>query len=163
MKDDNLHSIEDNDKLAYGKIAKNFFIAGGIGLIIALIPSLFVAVVRVRGNSMYPTYHEGQTVLMRKVFIDPTPGDIVVIDKDGIDIIKRVIGCVGDTIEIKSGKVFINGEYYAEDYTNRGYSTKEPITVTDGKVYVLGDNRKESLDSREYGLIDIKNIKYIAF
>jgi len=85
-----------------------------------------------------------------------------------IDYIKRVIGLPGDKIEIKGGHVFVNDEKLDENYTKGltmerpfGSSgiTSYPVIVPEGKVFVLGDNRENSSDSRTIGFIDIKKIK----
>ncbi len=121
-------------------------------------------------------------------FTEPKRGDVIVLDsekesqgfvsdyvsevKDTINIlrgkvsrnhlIKRVIGIPGDEIVIDSGKVYINGELIQEVYV-KGETYAEgvefPIKVPEGKVFVMGDNREVSLDSRQLGFIDYKQIE----
>ena len=79
------------------------------------------------------------------------------------NIVKRVIGVEGDIINIKDGNLYINNTLQAESYINgltqaKG-SINYPLEVTEGKVFVLGDNRENSLDSRNFGLISIESIK----
>ena len=77
--------------------------------------------------------------------------------------IKRVIGVFGDTVEIKSGKVYVNGHQLEENYLSPGTITNGSISlkVPEGKVFVLGDNRELSEDSRDprLGPIPVKSIK----
>lgn len=78
-------------------------------------------------------------------------------------IIKRVIGVAGDTIDIKDGFVYVNGERLEENYikgqTFENSDFTYPVIIPENKVFVLGDNRENSLDSRELGLIDNDQVK----
>ena len=80
--------------------------------------------------------------------------------------VKRIIGIAGDRVQIKDGKVYINGEVVEENYLPYGTATQNGIynniIVPDGCVYVLGDNRKESMDSRKFGCIPINKIDGIV-
>lgn len=79
------------------------------------------------------------------------------------NLIKRVIGVEGDIINIKNGNLYINNELQKEPYikesTPAKSSIKYPLEVPEGKVFVLGDNREYSLDSRDFGLIDVEQVK----
>ena len=75
------------------------------------------------------------------------------------DFVKRVIGVPGDTIEIRQGDVFRNGQYVEEPFvTNPSTRTYGPVFVEQGHYYVLGDNRRSSNDSRDWGLVPEENL-----
>ncbi|PKM96403.1 MAG: signal peptidase I [Firmicutes bacterium HGW-Firmicutes-1] len=80
-------------------------------------------------------------------------------------LVKRVIGLPGDMIDIKEGKVFVNDVALVEPYVTSETDAKGmevPFTVQPGQVFVLGDNRAVSMDSREFGCVDLKQIEGIA-
>lgn len=116
----------------------------------------------VNGESMYPTLHSGAVVIFNSLFYrNPEQGDIISFKENGQNYIKRVIGTEGDIVDIdfESGTVFVNGialeEKYVNEATYTSYDKKFPITVDKNTVFVLGDNRNHSLDSRssEIGLV----------
>lgn len=108
---------------------------------------------------------DGERVIY--LFHPPERGDIIVFEPPVTSekpYIKRVIGVPGDTVEIKTdGYVYINGERLEEPYiqgpiTECTTSVCNPVTVEDGHVYVLGDNRRNSSDSRIFGVVDVDDI-----
>lgn len=123
-----------------------------------------IGVTVINGNSMNPTLNNGDTILSNYLLYEPERYDIVVIEDDaGFDIIKRVIALPNETIEIRDGKVLIDGKPLSESYT-KGYSEDMPsMVVEDGTYFVIGDHRTigESLDSRneEVGSIPFDEIK----
>lgn len=136
-----------------------------MGLFLGLfISNCVISRAYVVGDSMIPTYEDGDTVWVNRLD-KPERGDkVVVLDEGtGKDLIKRVIGVPGDTIQIENGRVYINGEYLPEDYINNhdtNYSSgiaEDPLTLSEGEYFVMGDNRVVSRDSREIGPINIKD------
>jgi signal peptidase I len=136
-------------------------------ILIALLINVFVGqATRVEGQSMEPNLHTDQRLVVEKVsyrFHGPQRYDIVVLKlpSQGDDLlIKRVIGLPGETVEIRDGQVYINGELLDEAFleaeTQPGRSGQ--VTVPPLHVYVLGDNRNHSNDSRSFGPVAIENI-----
>lgn len=144
---------------------------------VLLIFSLCFRVVVVSGPSMNKTLYDGDwlLVLSSTFYTKPQYGDIVVISKDSFDdgapIIKRVIATEGQTvwIDFNEGIVYVDNIPLNEDYTNTLTTLDEgvtfPLVVDDGCVFVMGDNRNSSKDSRsqEIGLVDCREILGKAF
>ena len=123
-------------------------------------------------GSMIPTLEVGDRVLVNKFiyrFTDPNRGDIIVfesVDKTNEDLIKRVVGLPGDEIAVRSGKLYVNGEPQREPYTNKKLPDRSfyaKTTVPKDHVFVMGDNRGNSADSRVFGPLPEKNIEGEAF
>jgi len=135
-------------------------------LLIAIGINLFLAqATQVQGQSMEPNLHTAQRLVVEKItyrFHGPRRGDIVVIDlpEAGSDLlIKRVIGLPGETISSKDGQVFINGEPLAEPYVlNPGGRDIAEQTIPPLHVFVMGDNRRFSNDSRNFGPVPIDQV-----
>lgn len=133
---------------------------------------LFFRAVVVVGDSMYDTLASGDRLLVLNnlIYTKPKQGDIIVASKDsfrnGECIIKRVIATEGQVVDIdfSTGTVFVDGQALDEPYihssTTRPEGMKFPLTVDDGCVFVMGDNRLKSMDSRDplIGLIDEREI-----
>jgi signal peptidase I len=114
--------------------------------------------VLVKGRSMEPNLVEGNFLLVNKLAYQnglPDRGEIIVFNNpldEEIDFIKRVIGLPGDTIEVTSGDLYLNGTKIEEYYIYGDSLRNTPLTsVPDGHVYVMGDNRNVSSDSRMWG------------
>lgn len=115
------------------------------------------------GNSMYPTVENDEVLIINR-FIEPKHGDIVNIWSDILekDLCKRVIGLEGDTIEIVDGVVYRNGEELDEPFNEDTSTNMEEFTVGKDEVFVMGDNRNNSTDSRDLGCMPMKNIKGVC-
>jgi signal peptidase I len=121
--------------------------------------------IRVKSISMQPTLYEKDFVLVNKLAYKvgaPERGDVVVfeypLDPDSEPYIKRIIGLPGDTVEVINGMVFINGESLPEPYTKAPPSYTGKWNVPQGSLFVLGDNRNNSSDSHQWGMVPIENL-----
>ena len=106
------------------------------------------------GSSMLPTLRSGQIVSYHQKE-SPTIGDIIVINVGGKQIIKRVAALPGDTVIINQGILYRNGSAITEPYSLLDTSHYGPVTVPDEHLFVLGDNRAYSKDSRQIGCVHI--------
>ena len=139
---------------------------------VILVFSLLFRVVVVSGPSMNYTLVDGDWLLLlgNILYSEPKKGDVIVASKDSFDngapIIKRVIATEGETVDIDfdAGVVYVNGVALDEPYTNTPTNQQEgmsfPLTVDEGCIFVMGDNRNVSLDSRSIniGLIDKREV-----
>lgn len=137
-------------------------VTGGLFLAYALLFNVSV----VRGNSMSPNIHDGDRILIQPwsfLFEDVDRGDIVVLRyplDPRLDYIKRVIGIPGDDILIGGGKVYVNGVCLDEPYVDLpDFDSFQRVVVEEGHYFVLGDNRRRSSDSREFGLVPAANLR----
>lgn len=126
------------------------------------------------GSSMETTLHEGQICAVKKAkYVSSfSRGDIIVFNRDTgstdeYEVIKRIIGLPGDKIKLEDNKVYINDNIYEESYltdenhlniTNKGTYSNFNYVLGDDEYYVMGDNRKNSYDSRYYGPINKSDI-----
>lgn len=149
-------------------------------LAVVLLFTFAVRLIGVDGHSMVPTLQDGDRLLvLNSMFCGGyEPGDIVVLRKESFlptPIVKRVIAAAGQVVDIDftSGTVFVDGIPLQEDYTSERTYTAEgtvfPLTVPEGSVFVMGDNRNNSTDSRDarLGTVDERYIigraVYLAF
>lgn len=120
--------------------------------------------VRVDGFSMRPTLQDGEYILINKLAYklgEPMRGDIVVFVfpmNPEEDLIKRIIGLPGDTISVQGGVLSINGVAIDEPYINAPPAYSGTWQVAEGELYVLGDNRNDSRDSHQWGLLPVENV-----
>lgn len=158
MKDTNVKSKEKS-KFSNSRQKYISFITGIIIVAICLVICFFfvIGVTRVDGESMVPTLTNNQTMIFFRLNKTYRRGDIVGISMPNGDYyVKRVIGVAGDTVDIHDGAVFVNGKQLEEPYIQgttepSGVIVSYPLTVSEGKVFVLGDNREHSTDSRALG------------
>ncbi|MER2597954.1 MAG: signal peptidase I [Caldilineales bacterium] len=134
-------------------------------LIIAVLIHVFLAqTTRVYGQSMEPNIHTAMRVVVEKVSYrlhPPQRGDVVVLRVRADDelLIKRVIGLPGDEIAIHDGKVFVNGAALDEPYLDQStQGNLAPRVVPPLHVFVMGDNRRASNDSRSFGPVHLNNV-----
>ena len=135
-------------------------------VLIALLLNMFVVQpTKVRGQSMEPTLHSNEYLLVEKISYrlrPPRRGDVVVFKyprDESENYIKRVIAVPGETVEIVSGRVYINGQPLVEPYLLQlPRESMPPTRIAEGKLFVLGDNRLNSNDSRAFGMVDASEI-----
>jgi len=178
-----MYETETNIKTPTEKIASAFSSVGQfllsfletvvVALVISIVLYLFIMTPHeVIGNSMHPTYQNGEYLMANKLlykFNEPQRGDVIIFKySDTQDFIKRVIGLPGDKVMLKDGHIYINDKLVDESsylsnsiYTNGGefLHEGETTTVPEGQYFVCGDNRPHSSDSRTFGPITKENIK----
>jgi signal peptidase I len=139
-----------------------------VALAIFVVVYIFIASPNIIvGSSMYKSFHDGEFLLTNKLqyhFQTPQRGDVIIFKFDPThDYIKRVIGLPGDTIMLNEGSVYLNGKKLDESaYITPGNLTygldflqnNKTIQVPAHQYFVLGDNREESSDSRQWGFVD---------
>ena len=136
-----------------------------LAIVIFLVINTLTGRYQVHGQSMEPSLHDGQYLIASKVTYwlhAPERGDIVVLnppaDQGTIPYIKRVIGLPGDDVEIRDGRVWVNGVALNEPYISGPPAYQNRWTVEAGDYFVLGDNRNNSSDSHAWGLLPSGNI-----
>ncbi len=139
-------------------------------LIFCVLLFVFAArMVNVEGSSMYPTLENSDKVIISNLFYTPKQGDIVVLRKEEFmyePIVKRIIATEGQIVNIDfdAGVVYVDGAALDEPYINEPTHDREnfegPVTVPEGCVFVMGDNRNASTDSR-YSVLGCADTRYI--
>jgi signal peptidase I len=155
------------------KFVLDLVITVAVALVVAFLLRTFVfGVYTVPTGSMLDTIHQGDMLVGEKVTLhwqSPQVGDVVTFDSPtspGTTLIKRVVAVAGQTIELKDGKLYVDGVEQNEPYTE-GKETLSlsdyagsagityPYTVPDGYIFCMGDNRTNSLDSRYFGPVSV--------
>ena len=119
-----------------------------------------ISPIKVNGESMMNTLHDGDIMIMNSIsyrFSDIKRYDIVIINDGNELIIKRVIGLPGDTVKCVNNKLYINGKRVRDKYASSKTSDFS-VDVDAGEYFVLGDNRSNSMDSRVFGTFKKKEI-----
>ena len=138
-----------------------------LAIIIAVVIRLFLfEVFLVEGSSMYPTLQNHERLIVNKAtyyFHEPEQGDIVVFSySTQRDFIKRVVAVEGDTVEISDNRLYVNGELMDESYLE-AYQVLDfgPVLIPEDHIFVLGDNRGNSMDSRDpsVGYVSLESVK----
>jgi signal peptidase I len=159
-------------------------VIGGAVVLAIVVKAVLLQAFYIPSESMYPTLQRGDRVLVNKLSYrlhDVNRGDIVVFERppsetatDIPDLIKRVVGLSGEQIVIEGGRVLVDGEPLEESYLPEGVTTtadnapnqcprEDPCLVPEGEVWVMGDNRNDSKDSRYFGPIEEDTIVGRAF
>lgn len=163
----------EEKKKSEGRFASELFSWGeslmAVLIFFVIVFTFFIRLIGVDGSSMYPTLENRNIMLVSNLGYKPERGDVVVLRKEGFynnqPIVKRVIATGGDTIDIDpvTGDVLVNGQILDEPYIAEKINTIErmgdlvyPQTVPEGYIYVMGDNRNGSTDSRwsSLGMVD---------
>ncbi len=140
-----------------------------LAVLLFIVINAVSARIRVDGSSMVPTLNNGEFVMVNRLAYgiagfktgEAKHGDVIVFhyprDPEQ-EYIKRIIGLPGDTVEISGGHVFVNGQQLVEPYTAADARTEGKWAVLEGHVFVLGDNRNNSQDSRSFGFVPLGNV-----
>ncbi len=143
-------------------------------LVFGFVRPFVVEAFRIPSESMIPTLKVGDRILANKFvyrFWEPERGDIIVFDSveggDDETLIKRVVGVAGDEIQVQGGTLYVNGEPQDEPYLNKeprpSRTSYGPTKVWPGHIFVMGDNRDNSGDSRIFGPVPLENVRGEAF
>jgi signal peptidase I len=191
MREDSLNSTESSKKVK--STLREYVEAIGMALLLALfIRTFIVQAFKIPSGSMIPTLQIGDHILVNKLtygvripvwghyllqYREPQRGDVIVFvfpEDRSKDFIKRVIGVSGDVVEIKGKKVFVNNQPIEDSHAyfegdgpqGMGFQIRDdygPKRVPENHIFVMGDNRDRSYDSRFWGFVDLQDIKGKAF
>lgn len=150
----------DGQKYGWFLLAKEFVIAL---VVLTIVFNVLIGVSRVTGQSMEPTFADGELVLFTRLNFSYNRGDVVVARMpSGEYYIKRIVAMAGDTVELVDGCLYVNGEALPEgqgDTWEESGIVTYPYTVEADKYFLLGDNREHSTDSRAFGALPESSIR----
>ena len=160
-------AVKEEMKQKVGSELKEWVKSILLAVVIALvIRFFFFETFLVEGTSMHPTLQHHERLIVNKIvynFKEPEQGDIIVFNYSfRRDFIKRIIGLAGDEVEIRNGNLYVNeklqDEPYIQDQVMYDFG---PVVVPHGEIFVLGDNRDNSMDSRDpaVGSISLERVK----
>ncbi len=130
-------------------------------VVVIIIRTFFITPIVVNGPSMQPTLDGGEIMLLNKrAKFDRF--DVVVIDIEAENIIKRIVALPGETISCKDGVIYVNDRRQDEDYSQGVTPDFDKVKLADDEYFVLGDNRENSLDSQELGPFKKSQIKGVS-
>jgi len=150
---------EVQEKVNWGRFAFDIIETLFLAVVLFVGINAVSARVRVDGFSMRPTLEDGEFVLVNKMsyrFGEFSRGDIIVFHfpvNPAEDLVKRVIGLPGDHVLVQNNQVFVNGQLLNEPYIAQSPLYSGEWTIADGNLFVLGDNRNNSNDSKDWGLL----------
>lgn len=157
-----LHGKYDAFKYGWLKDARKFVL---LLVVVYLALQLVIGFSFVNGDSMEPTLHGKEFVMYLRIGQTYERGDIVSVRiPSGEYYVKRIIALEGDTIDLRDGKVYLNGELLNEPYVQgetweRSGAIRYPFHLQKDQIFVMGDNREVSMDSRSFGVIGRGQIK----
>lgn len=157
-----LHGRYDGLKYGWLMDAKKFIL---LLIVVFFSLRLVIAFSFVNGDSMEPTLHSGELVMYFRLNQDYQKGDVVSVRiPSGEYYVKRIIALEGDLIDIKDGTVYVNGAPLEETYIQgethpQPGAVRYPFRLQKGQIFVMGDNREISMDSRSFGVVGRGQIK----
>ncbi len=165
QRDANIEKSGDlQEKVNWGRFALDIIETLFLAVVLFIGINAVSARVRVDGFSMHPTLENGEFVLVNKIsyrFSEMERGDIIVFHfplNPEEELIKRVIGLPGDRVMVENSQVYVNGQILNEPYIAQAPIYTGEWTVLDGQLFVLGDNRNNSNDSKDWGLLPAENV-----
>jgi len=164
ISEDETPDTKSKGRLFFDFLKETVFIIIAAFLISLIIRFFVVEAFNIQQHSMEPTLHDGERVLVSKCIYRFTPtsyGDIIILESpmNSSDFVKRVIATEGETVELKEGELLIDGKAIEEPYIKFvDLSNYGPVEVPEDKIFVAGDNRPNSLDSRIFGPIPEDNV-----
>ena len=148
-----------NEEFSFGKLLFSGFKTFMFVLTVGALFNVFFQFLHVVGNSMNDTLHAGELLVgVRPYFAEISRGDIVTVKHGSKLVVKRIIGIEGDTIVIDENGTFVNGEPFTLAYAGSEDNIFGEWQVSAGNIFIAGDNRADSIDSRTYGEVSADTV-----